>query len=67
MKLIVVFSPARKGLNAAYLRFFPSRRAEFHYQYAKIFRQSRITRGGGAWKVEFAGKHILMPLDSKHL
>lgn len=61
---IASFPWSRRLLNAVYLKLTASQRAYFHQAFAKIFRSGNIQARGGTWKVSFANRRILMPLNS---
>ncbi len=66
VRAVAAFSWSRRVLNAVYLVLTPSQRSIFHESFAKIFRNNHIQGRDGNWKVVFAGKNILMPLDSEN-
>lgn len=67
LRSVVAMPWSRKLLNALYTRMSPRRRAAFSRRVAKIFRDRPNSLREGQWRVEFAGKPIVMPLTSQRL
>ena len=67
IKIVVSFASTRRILNSIYLGLNSRKRSVFHTLFAKIFVDTNDDASDGVWKVVFAGKSILMPLNSSRM
>ncbi|HLR77125.1 MAG TPA: FkbM family methyltransferase [Balneolaceae bacterium] len=52
----------RKLLNKIYQKLSFRKKQQFHKKFSKIFRKANYRGNSSRWKINFAGKSILMPL-----
>jgi len=57
----------RKRINNFYSKLNYFEKADFHYRFAKIFRDGVYTFTPGFWEILFQGKKILLPLEPENI
>jgi FkbM family methyltransferase len=67
MRLATRFSPSRRALNFLYARLTYEQKQLYHRGFARIYRDRPSRATPGTWKVSFAGREILLPLNPRRM